>query len=304
MTCLVFGAGGFIGRHWMAAGERVGTALGAMSVAAPPEVDIRDADAVAALVRIAAPRYVLHLAANSFVPDSVADPAVTYDVNLGGTLNILAALAASQFGGRLLFVSSAEVYGAVDASALPIVETQPFAPRTPYGASKAAAEVACLQHTLSHQVDTCIVRPFNVIGPGQSSKFAVSNFAQQVARLESLGGGDLVVGNLDVTRDFVAVDDVVSALLATFVNGKAGAAYNIASAAETRLDRLVDTLCGLAHAPIRVRVDPARMRPSEQRRVCGSYQRLSVASGWQPRADLYDTLRSVVDYWRARPAVA
>ncbi len=301
MTCLVFGAGGFIGRHWMAAGDRVGTTLGAMALAAPPEVDIRDADAVVALVRRVAPSHVLHLAANSFVPDSVADPMGTYDVNLGGTLNILAALAASRFGGRMLFVSTAEVYGAVDASALPIVETQPFAPRTPYGASKAAAEVTCLQHTLSHQVDTCIVRPFNVIGPGQSSKFAVSNFAQQVARLESLGGGDLVVGNLDVTRDFVAVDDVVSALLATFVNGRAGDAYNIASAAETRLDRLVDTLCGFAHAPIRVRVDPARMRPSEQRRVCGSYQRLNVASGWQPRGNLDDILRSVVDYWRARP---
>jgi GDP-4-dehydro-6-deoxy-D-mannose reductase len=298
--CLVLGATGFIGRHVVASEALLRAQLGACAVESPASLDIRDAGAVRALVDACSPDYVLHLAAATFVPDSIADPCATYAVNFTGTLNLLSSLANAGFRGRMLFVSSAEVYGAVDEHALPVAETQPFAPRTPYAVSKAAGELLCLQHALSRGLDVSIVRLFNVIGAGQSSKFAVSNFASQIASLEAAGGGVLSVGNLDVTRDFVDVQDAVAAIVAVLGSGHGREAYNVCSGTETNLRELLDWLISLARAPIRVEIDPARVRPAEQRRVRGDHTKLSAHTSWEPRVPLSASLSSIVADWRSR----
>jgi GDP-4-dehydro-6-deoxy-D-mannose reductase len=296
--CVVTGASGFIGQHLMAARELVHEQLGASLLPVPAEIDICNAKDVAAFIAARRPRYVIHLAAITFVPDSVADPLKTYQVNLLGTLNVLSALAASNAPARMLFASSAEVYGAVAESDLPVDETQRFAPRTPYAVSKAAAELACLQHALAGKVDVCIARPFNVIGAGQTSKFAVSSFARQVAELEVKGGGEVAVGNLDVTRDFVAVQDAVSAFVGILARGRSGEAYNICTGTETRLQHVLDVLLSLAGAPLTVRFDTSRARATEQRRVVGSCRKLDFDTGWKPTLDLASSLKEVLDFWR------
>ena len=189
--CLVIGASGFIGGHVMAGQDIFARELGVALVASPDSIDIRDAAAVGELVRAQSPDYVVHLAAVSFVPDSIANPGATYQTNFLGTLNVLTALSAVQFRGSMLFVSSAEVYGKVEESDLPLRETRPFAPRTPYAVSKAAGELLCVQHALTGNLDVRIARPFNVIGAGQSSKLAVSSFARQIADIENAGGGNI-----------------------------------------------------------------------------------------------------------------
>jgi GDP-4-dehydro-6-deoxy-D-mannose reductase len=295
--CVVIGAGGFIGQHVMASSGIFLRDLGASLIAASA-VDVRDASSVKAMLREIAPRHVIHLAALTFVPDSFADPLATFEVNLLGTLNVLSALVESGFSGRMLFVSSAEVFGAVPEQAMPVRESQPFAPRTPYAVSKAAAELACLQHALLGKVDVSIARPFNVIGAGQSSKFAVSSFARQIAELDARGGGEIAVGNLDVTRDFVSVQDTVSGFAAILAAGSAGEAYNICSGTETQIQEILDRLLAVARTPIAVRFDSSRARLAEQRRVIGSYQKLNSATGWKPSVDLANTLQQVIDHWR------
>jgi GDP-4-dehydro-6-deoxy-D-mannose reductase len=159
-----------------------------------------------------------------------------------------------------------------------------------------------VQHALTGNLDVRIARPFNVIGPGQSSKFAVSSFARQIVDLERSGGGEIAVGNLDVTRDFVDVRDAVAAFAAILRSGRRGEAYNICSGREILLTNLLAELIVAASVPVAVVVDPARVRPAEQRRVRGAYDKLATATGWQPGMPLASTLRAVLDDWRVRGA--
>jgi len=300
VKCLVTGAGGFIGTYVMAAHQLFRNQFGASLVAAPADLDIRDVVGLRAQIREHAPDFVIHLAAKTYVPDTVADPLATYEVNLLGTLNLLTALTEWGFKGTMLFVSSAEVYGRVAETGLPILESHHFAPRTPYAVSKSAAELACVQYAM-HGFDVRIARPFNVIGAGQSSKFAVSSFARQIAMLEKQGGGEIAVGNLDVSRDFIAVQDVVKGFASILAKGHAGDAYNVCSGVETVLQDLLLQLLALSTVTVRVRSDPERVRPAEQRRVVGSYGKLNAIAGWKPGIDLAGTLREVIGDWRTRP---
>jgi GDP-4-dehydro-6-deoxy-D-mannose reductase len=119
----------------------------------PEHVDLRDPSAISDMVRAAAPDAVLHLAAQSWVPDALRDPATTLQVNLFGTLNLLQALKRAAFRGRMIYVGTGDVYGVVPEDALPVAETRLPAPRNPYSVSKLAAEALCFQWTVTEGMD-------------------------------------------------------------------------------------------------------------------------------------------------------
>lgn len=263
--------------------------------------DLRDAAQVRSLVERSRPDHVLHLAAQSFVPASFRDPAATLDVNLGGTLHLLQALSASGFAGRLLFVSSADIYGAVAPEDLPISELRLPAPRNPYAVSKYAAELLCRQWHFSEGLDVVIARPFNHTGAGQEPRFVLSGFAQRIARVKAgLEAPRMEVGNLDVTRDFSDVRDVLDAYLVLLDQGVAGEVYNVCSGIERRLADLLDACCRQAGVQLEVVVDPSRVRPNEQRRVVGSLHKLRSQTGWQPHYPIEETLAGLLAWWQAK----
>ena len=142
----------------------------------PGNVDLRDAAATSAMIASAAPDAVLHLAAQSSVPDALRDPAATLQINLFGTLNVLQALKNCAFRGRMIYVGTGDVYGIVPEDALPVAETRLPAPRNPYSVSTLAAEALCYQWTVTEGMDIVLARPFNHIGWGQSERFVVSDF--------------------------------------------------------------------------------------------------------------------------------
>ena len=290
---LLTGASGFVGTHIMASAKS-GFADWEL-VPAPGKWDIRDVEAVAGVVRAVRPDAVLHLAAQSFVPRSFEAPAETFDINLGGTLRLLEALRDSGFAGRLLYVSSADIYGAVPEAGLPVDESRWPEPRSPYGVSKFAAEQLCLQWCRTEGMDVVIARPFNHVGPGQDPRFVLPALARQVSAIaQGRQPAVLEVGDIDTTRDFTDVRDVVAAYAALLAQGHRGATYVIGSGVERRLRDILVQMCGIAGIAPEIRQDPARMRPAEQRRMVADAGRLRADTGWAPAIAFEQTLHDIL----------
>jgi GDP-4-dehydro-6-deoxy-D-mannose reductase len=280
---LVTGAAGFVGGYLCAA-------LGEAAV--PSSADVTDAAALEAEVAEAAPAAIVHLAAVSSTTDALADPAAAWHVNAVGTVNLTEAVRRAAPRARLLVVSTGEVYG--DTGDGPADEGHPIAPRSPYAASKAAAEIAADQAARAYGLDVVLARPFAHTGPGHDQRFALPSFAYQIAELERAGGGELKVGDLSVHRDLLDVRDVVAAYTALLAPDVPATTYNVARGSSVPLSDLVDVLVAEATAPIRVVRDPARLRVVDTHRLCGDPARLRAATGWTPTHSHAETLAALL----------
>lgn len=263
--------------------------------------DILDGEALQAELRQCQPDIVLHLAAQSHVPTSFREPELTARVNFDGTRSLLTALDQSGFAGALVFVGSGDMYGLAPEASLPIRETQALRPRNPYAASKAAAEAWCMQHSLHCGYRIVMARAFNHIGRGQSAQFVLPAMAEQLVAIErGQRPPVLEAGDLDVTRDFTNVSDVLDAYLALAEKGAGGEVYNVCSGVEYRVRDLVEQMIALTGLPVAITHDPARFRRAEQARVVGDNCKLCADTGWAPRVSMADSLREILDDWRAR----
>jgi GDP-4-dehydro-6-deoxy-D-mannose reductase len=293
---LVTGADGFVGRHLVralrASGYGVAEAQGP-AAGGGLGLDVRDAAAVAARVAAEAPDALVHLAGFSSVAASHADPALAFEVNARGTLNVLAALRAHAPRARLLVVGSGEVYGAC-APGHPAEEVAPLRPLSPYAASKLAAEVLALQHHRAYGLDVVAVRPFNHVGPGQDAAFVLPSMARQLAAIRAGQAGPVLrVGNLSPVRDFSHVEDVVQAYLLLLQRGGAGEVYNACSGEGRSIASVVEALARRAGLPVTLEVDPARVRPVELPWLVGSPRKLE-ALGWRRRHGLDEALAALL----------
>lgn len=297
MKAVVTGAAGFVGRHLVAWLEEAGDEV--VPTDRNDGLDVLDLDALRSFLAEQRPQVVYHLAGQADVGGSWSSPVDTFRVNAEGTLKLL--LAAVDAGvGRVVAVASADVYGRVDERDLPIGEDRPLAPVSPYGASKAAADLLALQAHLGHELGVVRARPFNHLGPGQSDRFVTAALASRIARNELTGAREVPVGNLSARRDFTDVRDVVRAYRLLAERGEAGAAYNVCSGRDVAIQVLADQLCGLAESPMDLVVDPELVRPVDTPVLRGDPTRLQAATGWTPEIPLDQTLRDVLDDWRKR----
>ena len=308
VKALLTGGQGFVGARLAAA---LRTAHPDWRVDAPDQtpkpgsreaLNITDAAAVDAWVRTRRPDLVVHLAAVAAVTSAVRDPRLAWRVNLEGTLNLVMALQAHAPDAHLMFISSAEVYGRSLERAEPVDEAALLQPVNPYAASKAAADILVRQ-VAQVGLRTCIMRPFNHTGPGQSELFAAPSFAAQIARIEAGLQSELVVGSLDEERDFLDVDDVVDAYVAVIdARGRLapGEVFNVASGRSVRIGDMLDRLLSLSSTHVHVRCDPARLRAAPIRRIVGDASRLRRATDWRPTRALDQTLGHLLAYERRR----
>jgi GDP-4-dehydro-6-deoxy-D-mannose reductase len=297
---LVTGASGFVGRHLVAHLKSIGDIPIAWGQG-EGAIDIRDAEAVNDGMRVARADAVIHLAAIAAPAQARANPREAWDVNLNGTLNLAQATFVHAPEAAFVFVGSSECYGlAFNGSAQPLSEDAPLQPATPYGATKAAADIMIGQMARDG-LRALRMRPFNHTGPGQEPTYVVSDFARQIALLEKQGGGTVRVGNLNVRRDFLAVRDVVDAYArAAHLPSERlrGEAVNISTGCPVSVRDVLDELVAAAQAPVRVDVDEARVRPQEIAAASGDRSRAKALLGWEPQIPFSQTLAEVLDFWR------
>lgn len=293
MKALVTGAHGFVGPYLTAHLESFGDEV----VGVDQDVDITDADAVRSRFADELPDVVYHLAAASHVGESWSAPAQVVRVNSEGTLNVL--LAAVEAGvERVVLIGSAEQYGHVSPEQVPITEDTPLRPVSPYGASKAAAEMLASYIWRGRNLPVICVRAFNHLGPGQSEKLVASTLAQQVAQNEIDGGAEILAGDLSPQRDFTDVRDVVRAYRLLAVKGRAGEAYNVCSGKAIAIRALADTLISLSGRDMKVVLDPERLRPVDVPILLGDNTKLRTDTGWAPEIPLEQTLGEILAWWR------
>jgi GDP-4-dehydro-6-deoxy-D-mannose reductase len=191
-------------------------------------------------------------------------------------------------------ISSAEVYGAVTEADLPLTEESPLAPVSPYAASKVSAEFLAIQQHLAYGLETIRVRPFNHVGPGQSTDFAVAALAARIVAATKKGQSSIPVGNLSARRDLTDVRDVVRAYRMLVVDAPPGEVYNICSGHAVRIDELAQRLLTLAGADLELRPDPDLVRPVDIPVLLGAPGKLEKHTGWHPEIDLDQTLSDVL----------
>jgi GDP-4-dehydro-6-deoxy-D-mannose reductase len=265
------------------------------------ECDLRDASSTRDTLERVRPDWIFHLAAQSFVPTSWTAPTESLTTNVVGQVNVFEAVRKLDMHCRIQLACSSEEYGLVQPDEVPIKETNPLRPLSPYAVSKVGQDLLGYQYWMSWKLDCVRTRGFNHEGPRRGPVFVASDFARQIANIEKGIRPPVVsVGNLDARRDFTDVRDMVKAYWLALEKGRPGEVYNICSERAWSIREVLDMLLGMTNAKIEVRQDPARLRPSDVPVLLGDCSRFRNETGWKPEIPFEQTLRDMLEYWRAR----
>jgi GDP-4-dehydro-6-deoxy-D-mannose reductase len=308
---LVTGAAGFVGTHLRTflqgeAGEVFGMDLPGAHLASGPgftaiAADMNDPADAERVMDQAAPDRIVHLAGQPSVHRSWTEPGKTLRTNVLGIVNLLDAARRLGLRPGVLVVGSAEEYGLIDPSEVPLAETTPLRPNSPYAVSKVAQAGVARLYGPAGGMRVVLARTFPHTGPGRGAVFAESSFARQIAEIEAgLKPPVLMVGNLEAVRDYTDVRDVVRAYWALLESGAAGTVYNVCSGRGRTIREMLEVLLARSRREVEVRVDPERLRPSDIPVLVGDPSRLREATGWEPRIPLERTLSDLLDDWRRR----
>jgi GDP-4-dehydro-6-deoxy-D-mannose reductase len=246
--------------------------------------DVTDERSVSLLLRRIEPDVIVHLAAISRV--DFEHPGEIYRINVQGTANMLAAAASLDRKPSFLYISSSQVYGNPAADNIFIDEGFPVLPVNHYGSSKAAAEMITRAYRHDHGLHVVIARPFNHTGPGQTSDFVLPKIVGAFRE----GRDSLELGNIDTSRDFLDVRDVVDAYCLIIENFHDGEVYNIASGHGIRIRDVIATCERLTSRRMRIVQREELMRRSEIMSILGSARHIHEDLGWTPGIQFQATL--------------
>jgi GDP-4-dehydro-6-deoxy-D-mannose reductase len=310
-TCFITGCGGFIGSHlseWLLSQgcrpvgivrsntRHIAHLTGRLEVHAG---EITDRAQLVSLLRAVQPEFVFHLAALYVIQASWRDPKATFETNVLGTISLLEAVREARPDAVVQIAGSGVEYGPSTPEELPIAETRVPRPVNPYALSKTAAVELGRLYAMRYGMRVHSVRPFQLVGPRKYPD-ACSEFARGIVEVERGRATDLPVGDLEVVRDLLDVRDGVKAMWLIARSGQAGEVYNICSGVGYRLGDILERFMDLARIHVRVREDPARLRPLDVPVIVGDNAKLRCL-GWQMEIPLERTLAGILDYWRQVP---
>jgi len=263
------------------------------------EADLKDMVSLRAALAESKPDRIFHLAAQSFVPTSWKCPAETFAINAIGQINLFESILALDLKPRVQIAGSSEEYGQVFSDEIPMKETNPLRPLSPYAVSKVSQDLLAFQYYKSYGLRAVRTRGFNHTGPRRGDVFVTSSFAKQIAEIEKKKRPPVInVGNLEAKRDFTDVRDMVRAYWLSLEKGIEGDVYNIGSGQAYSMQELLDLLMSLSRTKMEVRVDPERLRPSDVPVLLADSSKFRALTGWQPRIPFKQTILDLLNYWR------
>ncbi len=265
------------------------------------DADLMDTHSLYSVISRVKPDYIFHLAAQSFVPTSWVSPSVTLEVNIVGSANMFEAARMAGIDPVIQIACSSEEYGLVHQSELPIKEENPLRPLSPYAVSKLAMDYLGYQYYQSYKVRIVRTRGFNHTGPRRGETFAESNFAKQIAMIEKGKQEPVIhVGNLEASRDYTDVRDMVRAYLLSVEKCDPGDVYNICTGRAIKIGDLLNLLLSMTKVKVEIRQDPARMRPSDVPVLIGDNSKFVAKTGWKAEIPFEKTMEDLLNYWRER----
>ena len=320
MRVLITGITGFVGSHltefclaqggievfgierWRSKTDHIEHLKGRLAMY---DCDMRDASSVRQVLATVRPDRIFHLAAQSFVPMSWSAPSETMVTNAIGQLNLLEAIRELKLSPRVHVAGSSEEYGLVLPEELPVKETNPLRPLSPYAVSKVTQDLMGYQYAKTYGMHIVRTRAFNHSGPRRGEVFVTSNFSKQIALIEAgLQEPVVRVGNLEARRDFSDVRDIVRGYWLALEHGEPGDVYNLCSGNDYAIQEVLDLLLGMTGHAVTVTVDPQRLRPSDVPVLRGDATKFSQRTGWRPEIPFTRTLEDLLNYWRAKVKAA
>jgi nucleoside-diphosphate-sugar epimerase len=310
-TAVVTGAEGFIGSHLVKFLQSKGWNVVGSYVQRSPitfpklpnlqfvQCDLRNGQRVTQLISRYQPTHIFHLGAQSLPTVSWADPVMTFESNVMGSLYLLEAARHAKRRPVIVSACSSAEYGNVPESAIPVKEEQPLKPLHPYGISKVCLDLLAREYFLDYGLPTVNIRLFNTTGPGKTSD-APSDFVRQLVRIKKgLQSPIIEVGNLKPRRAFLDVSDTVRGFYLAAMKGKRGESYNLCAARTYRIQEVLQTAIRLSGVKAEIRPVASLMRPSDEKIIFGSTHKIRKDTGWKPLNSVEQTLESMLAYWHA-----
>lgn len=247
------------------------------------------------------PDYIYHLAALSVVHNSVDQALRVMQANTAISYNVFESARLNAPHARVLAVCSANVYGAVEQSNLPIKETAPFRPLNPYAVSKITQEMLALEYHLANQLDVVIVRPFNHTGPGQTTDFVIPALASQFVQIMRGQKEPVIeIGNTKTLRDFTDVRDIARAYVLSAERGVAGEVYNIGSGQVVTVKQIIELMEEITQVKVSIKEATSKVRASDVLVLQSDSSKFSALTSWEPSISLKTTLSDILEYERKK----
>lgn len=253
-------------------------------------IDIRNHNLLEDLYRKHKPKVTYHFAAESHVDNSIASDAEFLSTNINGTYNILKCI--KKFGGRLIHVSTDEVYGSLNADDPSFTEDTPYNPRNPYSATKAASDHLVRAYVNTHGIDAIVTNCSNNYGPRQHAEKFIPTVIRHAKHNQSIP----IYGTGVNIRDWLFVEDHCEALMVIGEKAKTGARYNIGGGFETtniELAKIILSLMGKSESLISFVQD----RKGHDLRYSMNSEKLYRELGWKAQTDIYDGLKKTLEWY-------
>jgi len=265
------------------------------------EADLKDMASLRKCLEEVKPDRIFHLAAQSFVPTSWKCPAETFAINALGQINLFESVLGLGISPRIHIAGSSEEYGLVNSDEIPMKETNPLRPLSPYAVSKVAQDLLGWQYFKSYGLKVIRTRGFNHTGPRRGEVFICSNFAKQIVEIEKKKKKPVIlVGNLEARRDFTDVRDMVRAYWLSLEKGIEGDVYNIGTGKTYSMKEVLEMLLAISNIDVKIEVDSQRLRPSDVPVLLSDSSKFRKLTGWEPEIPFRQSLEDLLDYWRER----